>query len=77
MAMLMRSRDARRFPGAQPISFKREHLQTITNSNYMVSEKADGMRYLVYSGLNDEERTCSFLVSAESVNSMTEMTSFG
>ncbi|GBB88074.1 hypothetical protein RclHR1_14600001 [Rhizophagus clarus] len=36
------------FPGAQPISFRSEHLQELLDENYFVCEKTDGLRVFVY-----------------------------
>ena len=38
----------KRFPGAQPISFASCHLKELLSENYLVSEKADGIRCLLY-----------------------------
>ncbi|TPX39850.1 hypothetical protein SeMB42_g06221 [Synchytrium endobioticum] len=37
-----------RFPGAQPVSFAKQHLAELEHENYFVSEKADGIRCLMY-----------------------------
>jgi mRNA guanylyltransferase len=37
------------FPGAQPISFSELHLGELCKRNYFVSEKADGIRLLLFS----------------------------
>jgi mRNA guanylyltransferase len=37
------------FPGAQPISFSEKHKQELLQRNYFVSEKADGVRLLLFS----------------------------
>lgn len=40
-----------KFPGAQPISFEEKHSQVLLEKNYFVSEKADGIRLLLFSCL--------------------------
>ncbi|KAI3662360.1 hypothetical protein MP638_004884 [Amoeboaphelidium occidentale] len=45
----------RRFPGAQPVSFLKEHLDSLKQESYFVSEKSDGTRYLMYIMLNESE----------------------
>jgi hypothetical protein len=37
-----------RFPGAHPISFTRERLYHLRRNTYMVAEKTDGIRFLMY-----------------------------
>ena len=42
-----------KFPGAQPISFARHHIdQELLRENYFVSEKADGIRVLLFTHIN-------------------------
>ena len=51
----------RKFPGAQPISFARGHIRDLLSENYFVSEKADGVRVLMYTRLSSNKEE-SFLV---------------
>ena len=37
-----------RFPGAHPISFTRERLSLLRKHTYLVAEKTDGVRFLMY-----------------------------
>ncbi|KAI8975621.1 mRNA capping enzyme, catalytic domain-containing protein [Mycotypha africana] len=36
------------FPGSRPITFESKHLRDIEREDYFVTEKADGIRYLLY-----------------------------
>ncbi|KAL7626836.1 Dcp1p-Dcp2p decapping enzyme complex alpha subunit [Parahypoxylon ruwenzoriense] len=44
------------FPGAQPVSFTRKHLEELLREDYYVCEKSDGIRYLMYL-TEDENRS--------------------
>ncbi|KAH8594997.1 mRNA capping enzyme, catalytic domain-containing protein [Bisporella sp. PMI_857] len=44
------------FPGAQPVSFARKHLKALTEKDYYLCEKTDGMRYLLYLTHGDDEQ---------------------
>ena len=35
------------FPGSMPVSFSRRHFQELENSEYLISEKTDGIRYMM------------------------------
>ncbi|KAJ3076333.1 Dcp1p-Dcp2p decapping enzyme complex alpha subunit, partial [Quaeritorhiza haematococci] len=41
-----------RFPGAQPISFAKKHFDDLENEDFFVSEKADGIRLLLFTNPN-------------------------
>jgi len=51
-----------RFPGAQPVSFAQQHLQELEHENYFVSEKADGVRCLMFCNVNPDGMYETFLV---------------
>ncbi|KAI8816620.1 putative mRNA capping enzyme alpha subunit [Fimicolochytrium jonesii] len=61
VANLMGSRGTG-FPGAQPISFARDHIHELQRENYFVSEKADGIRCLMFSTTDSNGRGETYLI---------------
>lgn len=52
----------RNFPGAQPVSFTKESLDTLVKEDYYVCEKSDGIRFLMYCTETDDGREAVFLI---------------
>lgn len=53
-----------RFPGAQPVSFAQFHLDALERDNYFVSEKADGVRCLLFMNRREDGAFETFLVGS-------------
>ncbi|KAJ3417140.1 Dcp1p-Dcp2p decapping enzyme complex alpha subunit [Chytridiales sp. JEL 0842] len=52
-----------KFPGAQPISFARHHIRDeLESENYFVSEKADGIRCVLFTMLDDYREPQTYLI---------------
>ncbi|KAK4161857.1 putative mRNA-capping enzyme subunit alpha [Cladorrhinum sp. PSN259] len=50
------------FPGAQPVSFSKKHINELRREDYYVCEKSDGIRYLLYLTQDDDHRECQYLI---------------
>ncbi|PHH91382.1 hypothetical protein CDD83_690 [Cordyceps sp. RAO-2017] len=50
------------FPGAQPVSFARQHVDELTKQDYYVCEKSDGIRYLLYSTADENGEEAHYLI---------------
>ncbi|KAI1804379.1 mRNA capping enzyme, alpha subunit [Daldinia bambusicola] len=59
-SLLHRSSTA--FPGAQPVSFTRKHLEELMREDYYVCEKSDGIRYLLYIAADEANQECHYLI---------------
>ncbi|KAI0480656.1 mRNA capping enzyme [Xylariaceae sp. FL0804] len=55
-------RQAPSFPGAQPVSFARRHLEQLQTEDYYVCEKSDGIRYLLYLTEDEAGRETHYLI---------------
>ncbi|KAI1074685.1 mRNA capping enzyme, alpha subunit [Whalleya microplaca] len=50
------------FPGAQPVSFTRKHLDELLREDYYVCEKSDGIRYLLYLTEDESGKESHYLI---------------
>ncbi|ORY59082.1 mRNA capping enzyme, catalytic domain-containing protein [Pseudomassariella vexata] len=56
------NRDKLDFPGAQPVSFRKPHLEELHRQDYFVCEKSDGIRYLLYLTNNENNAETHYLI---------------
>lgn len=50
------------FPGAQPVSFARKHIDELQQEDYYVCEKSDGIRYLLYMTEDETGKETHYLI---------------
>ncbi|CAK7230512.1 Dcp1p-Dcp2p decapping enzyme complex alpha subunit [Sporothrix eucalyptigena] len=50
------------FPGAQPVSFTRKHMEELRKQDYYVCEKTDGIRYLLYLTEDEDGNEAQYLI---------------
>ncbi|KAI0887221.1 mRNA capping enzyme, alpha subunit [Annulohypoxylon maeteangense] len=55
-------RNSTAFPGAQPVSFTRKHLDELLRDDYYVCEKSDGIRYLLYLAADEGNNECHYFI---------------
>lgn len=60
--LLDQNGNSRRFPGAQPISFAADHIGELESEDYFVSEKADGIRCLLFTRQLTDGSVETFLI---------------
>ena len=51
------------FPGAQPVSFAKHHIDRLKDDDYYVCEKSDGTRCLMYCTTFEDGREATFLIN--------------
>ncbi|KAK1756060.1 mRNA capping enzyme, catalytic domain-containing protein [Echria macrotheca] len=56
------NRNSLSFPGAQPVSFSRRHIDELQKKDYYVCEKSDGIRYLLYLTTDDNGGELHYLI---------------
>ncbi|KAJ1991782.1 Dcp1p-Dcp2p decapping enzyme complex alpha subunit [Dimargaris cristalligena] len=56
-----------RFPGAQPVSFLKEHIDTLKNEDFFVCEKSDGVRCLVYAVFSSMGHPETYLIDRKNI----------
>lgn len=66
--------DNLRFPGAQPVSFAREHIAELQRQEYFMCEKTDGIRCLLYLTWRDAAQIEPVTILIDRKNSYYEVT---
>ncbi|KAI9845238.1 MAG: Dcp1p-Dcp2p decapping enzyme complex alpha subunit [Sclerophora amabilis] len=55
-------RDNQHFPGAQPVSFARSHINMLQTEDFFVCEKSDGIRCLLYCTVDEGGSEAHYLI---------------
>lgn len=61
--LLCRSGGVDDFPGCQPVSFLKKHLDLLKREDFLVCEKSDGVRYLLFAVFSPAVGPQSFLIN--------------
>ena len=54
------------FPGSQPVSFLRKHLEWLLSEDYYICEKSDGLRLILFFPGPHRYKGSAFLIDRES-----------
>ncbi|KAE9967237.1 hypothetical protein BLS_006510 [Venturia inaequalis] len=56
------NRDRTNFPGAQPVSFARSHIEELCKEDYYLCEKTDGIRCLLFCTIDEHANEIHYLI---------------